>query len=128
MIAQIEAAKKDGDTLGGVVEAVALGLPVGLGSFTSGDHRLDSQLAAAVMGIQAIKGVEIGDGFQTARRRGSRAHDEMYPGPTASSAPPTGPGAGRRDDQRAAAAGACGDEADLHGAARAGHRRPGDRR
>lgn len=81
MIAQIEAAKKDGDTLGGVVEAVALGLPVGLGSFTSGDHRLDSQLAAAVMGIQAIKGVEIGDGFQTARRRGSRAHDEMYPGP-----------------------------------------------
>jgi chorismate synthase len=81
MIAEIEAAKKDGDTLGGVVEAVALGLPVGLGSFTSGDTRLDSQLAAAVMGIQAIKGVEIGDGFATARRRGSRAHDEMYPGP-----------------------------------------------
>ena len=81
MIAQIEAAKKDGDTLGGVVEAVAVGLPVGLGSFTSGDNRLDSQLAAAVMGIQAIKGVEIGDGFTTARRRGSRAHDEMYPGP-----------------------------------------------
>jgi chorismate synthase len=81
MIAEIEAAKKDGDTLGGVVEAVALGLPVGLGSFTSGDNRLDSQLAAAVMGIQAIKGVEIGDGFTTARRRGSRAHDEMYPGP-----------------------------------------------
>ena len=81
MIAEIEAAKKDGDTLGGVVEAVALGLPVGLGSFTSGDNRLDSQLAAAVMGIQAIKGVEIGDGFETARRRGSRAHDEMYPGP-----------------------------------------------
>ncbi|AKN18735.1 chorismate synthase [Mycobacterium haemophilum DSM 44634] len=81
MIAEIEAAKKDGDTLGGVVEAVVLGLPVGLGSFTSGDDRLDSQLAAAVMGIQAIKGVEIGDGFETARRRGSRAHDEMYPGP-----------------------------------------------
>jgi len=81
MIAEIEAAKKDGDTLGGVVEVVALGLPVGLGSFTSGDNRLDSQLAAAVMGIQAIKGVEIGDGFETARRRGSRAHDEMYPGP-----------------------------------------------
>jgi chorismate synthase len=79
MIAEIEAAKKDGDTLGGVVEVVALGLPVGLGSFTSGDNRLDSQLAAAVMGIQAIKGVEIGDGFETARRRGSRAHDEMYP-------------------------------------------------
>jgi len=80
MIAEIEAAKKDGDTLGGVVEVVAHGLPIGLGSFTSGDNRLDSQLAAAVMGIQAIKGVEIGDGFATARRRGSQAHDEMYPG------------------------------------------------
>lgn len=81
MITEIEAAKKDGDTLGGVVEVVAYGLPVGIGSFTSGDNRLDSQLAGAVMGIQAIKGVEIGDGFETARRRGSRAHDEMYPGP-----------------------------------------------
>src|ERR1700682_4306411 len=81
MIADIEAAKKDGDALGGVVEGVAHGLPVGLGSFTSGDNRLDSQLAGAVMGIQAIKGVEIGDGFETARRRGSVAHDEMYPGP-----------------------------------------------
>jgi chorismate synthase len=80
-IAEIEAAKKDGDTLGGVVEVVVHGLPVGLGSFTSGDNRLDSQLAAAAMGVQAIKGVEIGDGFQTARRRGSAAHDEMYPGP-----------------------------------------------
>ena len=81
MIAEIEAAKKDGDTLGGVVEIVAHGLPVGLGSFTSGEDRLDSQLAAAVMGVQAIKGVEIGDGFQTARRRGTGAHDEMFPGP-----------------------------------------------
>jgi chorismate synthase len=81
MITEIEAAKKDGDTLGGVVEVVVTGLPIGLGSFTSGDNRLDSQLAAAVMGIQAIKGVEIGDGFETARRRGSVAHDEMYPGP-----------------------------------------------
>ncbi|MGE2725074.1 chorismate synthase [Mycolicibacterium pulveris] len=80
MIAEIEAAKRDGDTLGGVVEVVAHGLPVGLGSFTSGDNRLDSQLAGAVMGIQAIKGVEIGDGFETARRRGSAAHDEIYPG------------------------------------------------
>lgn len=80
MIAEIEAAKKDGDTLGGVVEIVASGLPVGLGSFTSGENRLDSQLAAAVMGVQAIKGVEIGDGFETARRRGSGAHDEIYPG------------------------------------------------
>ncbi len=81
MIAEIEAAKRDGDTLGGVVEVVVHGLPIGLGSFTSGDNRLDSQLAAAVMGIHAIKGVEIGDGFATARRRGSGAHDEMYPGP-----------------------------------------------
>ena len=81
MIAEIEAAKRDGDTLGGVVEVVVHGLPIGLGSFTSGENRLDSQLAAAVMGIQAIKGVEIGDGFETARRRGSGAHDEMYPGP-----------------------------------------------
>ena len=81
MIAQIEAAKQDGDTLGGVVEVVAHGLPVGLGSFTSGEDRLDSQLAAAVMGVQAIKGVEIGDGFTTARRRGSGAHDEMFLGP-----------------------------------------------
>ena len=80
MIAEIEAAKKDGDTLGGIVEVVVHGLPVGLGSFTSGDNRLDSQLAGAVMGIQAIKGVEIGDGFETARRRGTVAHDEMYPG------------------------------------------------
>jgi chorismate synthase len=81
MIDEIEAAKRDGDTLGGVVEVVVHGLPVGLGSFTSGDNRLDSQLAGAVMGIQAIKGVEIGDGFETARRRGSVAHDEIYPGP-----------------------------------------------
>ena len=64
-----------------MVEVAIHGLPVGIGSFTSGDNRLDSQLAGAVMGIQAIKGVEIGDGFATARRRGSGAHDEMYPGP-----------------------------------------------
>ena len=81
MIAEIEDAKKDGDTLGGVIEVVAHGLPVGLGSFTSGEDRLDSQLAGALMGIQAMKGVEIGDGFETARRRGSGAHDEIYPGP-----------------------------------------------
>ncbi|WP_188545317.1 chorismate synthase [Rhodococcoides trifolii] len=81
MIAEIEAAKKDGDTLGGIVEVVVHGLPVGLGSFVSGENRLDSRLAAALMGIQAIKGVEVGDGFETARRRGSKAHDEMTPGP-----------------------------------------------
>ncbi|NNH71593.1 chorismate synthase [Nocardia uniformis] len=81
MIAEIEAAKKDGDTLGGVVEVVIEGLPIGLGSFVSGADRLDSRLAGALMGIQAIKGVEVGDGFETARRRGSQAHDEMRPGP-----------------------------------------------
>ncbi|MFC8180254.1 MULTISPECIES: chorismate synthase [Nocardiaceae] len=81
MIAEIEAAKRDGDTLGGIVEVVVHGLPVGLGSFVSGERRLDARLAAALMGIQAIKGVEVGDGFETARRRGSAAHDEMTPGP-----------------------------------------------
>ncbi|WP_288831564.1 chorismate synthase [uncultured Corynebacterium sp.] len=77
MVAQIEAAKKDGDTLGGVVEVVVDGLPIGLGSHISGEHRLDAQLAAALMGIQSVKGVEVGDGFAEARRRGSAAHDEM---------------------------------------------------
>ncbi len=77
MIAEIDAARKDGDTLGGVVEVVGYGLPAGLGSHVHWDRRLDSRLAAALMGIQAIKGVEIGDGFTTARRRGSYAHDEI---------------------------------------------------
>ncbi len=77
MVAQVEAAKKDGDTLGGVVEVLAYGLPPGLGSYAHWDRRLDAQLAGALMGIQAIKGVEVGDGFRTAARRGSAAHDEM---------------------------------------------------
>ena len=77
MIAEIEAAKKAGDTLGGIVEVIVSGLPIGLGSHVSGDDRLDAQLAAALMSIQAIKGVEIGDGFAEARRRGSEAHDEI---------------------------------------------------
>ncbi len=77
MVAEVEAAKKDGDTLGGVVEVLAYGLPPGLGSHVHWDRRLDAQLAAGLMGIQAIKGVEVGDGFTTARRRGSQAHDEM---------------------------------------------------
>ncbi|MGH3973034.1 MAG: chorismate synthase, partial [Pseudonocardiaceae bacterium] len=80
MIAEVDAAKRDGDTLGGVVEVVAYGLPVGLGSFVHADRRLDARLAGALMGIQAMKGVEVGDGFATARRRGSAAHDEMAPG------------------------------------------------
>src|SRR6476660_8822340 len=79
MIEEIEAAKADGDTLGGVVEVLVYGLPPGLGSFVHMDRKLDARLAAAVMGIQAIKGVEIGDGFLTARRRGSKAHDEIDP-------------------------------------------------
>jgi chorismate synthase len=77
MVAEVDAAHKDGDTLGGVVEVLAYNLPPGLGSFVHWDRRLDSQLAAALMGIQAIKGVEVGDGFLTTTRRGSRAHDEL---------------------------------------------------
>lgn len=80
MVAEVDRAHDDGDTLGGVVEVLAYGLPPGLGSYTHWDRRLDSQLAAAVMGIQAIKGVEIGDGFETAARRGSEAHDELVIG------------------------------------------------
>lgn len=77
MVAEVDLAHDDGDTLGGVVEVLAYGLPPGLGSYTHWDRRLDSQLAAALMGIQAIKGVEVGDGFATAARRGSAAHDEL---------------------------------------------------
>jgi chorismate synthase len=77
MVAEIDNAKKDGDTLGGVVEVLAFGLPPGLGSFTHWDRRLDARLAGALMSIQAIKGVEVGDGFTTAGRRGSAAHDEI---------------------------------------------------
>src|SRR5690606_32744323 len=73
MVAEIDAARQDGDTLGGVVEVLAWGLPPGLGSHVHWDRRLDARLAAALMGIQAIKGVEVGEGFRTAARRGSRA-------------------------------------------------------
>lgn len=78
MFAEVEQTHKDGDTIGGVVEVLAYGLPPGLGSHVHWDRRLDSQLAAALMGIQAIKGVEVGDGFETTRRRGSVAHDELF--------------------------------------------------
>lgn len=81
MVAEIDETQKAGDTLGGVVEVLAYGLPPGLGSHVHGDRRLDARLAGAVMGIQAIKGVELGDGFRTARRRGSVAHDEIEHGP-----------------------------------------------
>ncbi len=77
MIDEINDAHSQGDTLGGVVEVLAYDLPPGLGSHVHWDRRLDSRLAGALMGIQAIKGVEIGDGFTTAKRRGSHAHDEI---------------------------------------------------
>ena len=77
LIEEVDKAHKDGDTLGGVVETLVYGMPPGVGSFVHWDRRLDSQLAGALMGIQAIKGVEIGDGFETAKRRGSVAHDEI---------------------------------------------------
>ncbi len=80
MIARIDAAKATGDTVGGVVEVVALGLPVGLGSHASWDTKLDGRLAQAVMSIPAVKGVELGLGFEAARRPGSEVHDEILPG------------------------------------------------
>ena len=79
MVAAIDQAHKDGDTLGGVVEVVVHGLPPGLGSHVHWDRRLDSRLAGALMGIQAIKGVEVGDGFALAATPGSQAHDEIVP-------------------------------------------------
>ncbi len=81
MVAAIDEAHRSADTLGGIVEVVAYGVPPGLGSYVHWDRRLDSRLAAALMGIQAIKGVELGDGFAVARGPGSAAHDEIEPGP-----------------------------------------------
>lgn len=78
MVAEVDAARKDGDTLGGIVEVLAYGLPPGLGSHVHWDRRLDAKLAHALMSIQAIKGVEVGDGFLTTTRRGSDAHDELF--------------------------------------------------
>jgi chorismate synthase len=78
MIALIEECKKQGDTLGGIFELVAVGLPPGLGTHTQWDRKLDGRLAQALMSIQAIKGVEIGLGFEMARRRGSQVHDEIF--------------------------------------------------
>jgi chorismate synthase len=77
MVEAVDKAQKEGDTLGGVVEVLAYGVPPGLGSYTHWDRRIDSQLAAALMSIQAIKGVEVGDGFETTKRPGSAAHDEL---------------------------------------------------
>ncbi|MGM1030568.1 MAG: chorismate synthase [Actinomycetota bacterium] len=81
MLAEVDDARRAGDTLGGVVEVLAYGLPPGLGSYVHWDRRLDGRLAQALMSIQAIKGVEVGDGFETTRRRGSVAHDELVVGP-----------------------------------------------
>jgi len=80
MIARIDAAKAAGDTLGGVVEVVGLGVPVGLGSHVSWDRKLDGRLAQALMSIPAVKGVELGLGFEAARRKGSEVHDAILPG------------------------------------------------
>ena len=77
MITEIESAAKDGDSLGGIVEVLAYGLPVGLGSYVHWDRKIDGLLAQAIMSIQAVKGVEIGDGFEVAGRRGSLAHDAI---------------------------------------------------
>ena len=92
MAEEVEAARRDGDTLGGIVEVLVDRLPPGLGSHVHWDRRLDSRLAGALMGIQAIKGVEVGDGFELARTRGSLAHDEILP---------DGPGKVRRASGRA---------------------------
>src|SRR6266705_114016 len=80
MIRRIDAAKAAGDTLGGIVEVIALGVPVGLGSHVSWDRKLDGRLAQALMSIPAVKGVELGLGFDAARRKGSEVHDEILPG------------------------------------------------
>jgi chorismate synthase len=81
MIARIDAIKREGNTLGGVCEVVCRGLPVGLGSHVSWDRKLDGRLAAALMSIPAVKGVEVGIGFEAARRPGSEVHDEIEPAP-----------------------------------------------
>ena len=85
MVAEVDAARKDGDTLGGVVEVLAYGLPPGLGSHVHWDRRLDGKLAQALMSIQAIKGVEVGDGFLTTTRRGSPGARRARSRPTTAS-------------------------------------------
>ena len=97
MAAAVDAARAAGDTLGGVFEVVAHGLPPGLGSYVHWDRKLDARLAGALMSIQAIKGVEVGDGFATAARPGSRAHDAIVPGAgrVARGGGPGGPGGSR---------------------------------
>lgn len=101
MIDAVDQAKAAGDTLGGVIEIVVHGIPPGLGSYVHGDRRLDARLAGALMSIQAIKAVEIGDGFATAALPGSQAHDELEPPATPPpGAPPTTAATGRRPQRR----------------------------
>ena len=96
MVAEVDAAKKDADTLGGIVEVLAYGVPPGLGSHVQWDRKLDARLATALMSIQAIKGVEIGDAFTQARSRGSRGARRDHPDRRrASGGSPTGPAAWR---------------------------------
>ena len=129
MVDRIDQAHKDGDTLGGVVEVVVHGLPPGLGSHVHWDRRLDSRLAGALMGIQAIKGVEVGDGFATAATPGSLAHDEIVPTDEGIRAYVGALGWHRgRDEHRRDPAGAGRHEADRHRAAGAQDRRPDHRR
>jgi chorismate synthase len=82
MVAEIDRIRKGGDTVGGVFEVVATGAPPGLGSYVTADRRLDGRLAQALMAIPSVKGVEVGDGFASAARPGSAAHDEIVPGAT----------------------------------------------
>ncbi len=121
MVTEIDDTRRAGDTLGGVVEVLAYGLPPGLGSHVHGDRRLDSRLAGALMGIQAIKGVELGDGFELARVRGSQAQDEIVRDRRCHPAHVRSVGRHRRrHDDRRSPAGPCRDEADLDDPARAG--------
>ena len=96
MVAAIKAAAKEGDSLGGVAEVLAYGVPVGLGSHVHWDRKLDAMLAQALMSIQAVKAVEIGDGWDNAARRGSEAHDAIrYDEAGATCGRPTGPAGSR---------------------------------
>ena len=126
---EIADAHRDGDTLGGVVEVLAYGLPPGLGSHVHWDRRLDARLAAALMGIQAIKGVEVGDGFGLAAVRGSQAQDEIVAGASGlerTSGKSGGTEGGMSTGETLRGSGR--DEADLHDPQGAAHRRRRDRR
>ena len=104
MVAEIDRLRKARDTIGGVFEVLAYGAPPGLGSYVHYDRKLDARLALALMSIQSVKGVEVGDGFATAAKPGSKAHDEIVPGATAGSTRATrarGRHRGRHEHRRA---------------------------